>query len=61
MVKIARVMKLPPGLELFRGLGGLMALPDSFFRADAHGCRGYMEWGFLSTTSNKAVAVQVPT
>ncbi len=60
VVKIARVMKLPSGLELFRGLGGLMALPDSFFRADSNGCRGFMEWGFLSTTSNKTIAIEVP-
>ena len=32
VVKIARVMKLPSGLELFRGLGGLMELPDSFYQ-----------------------------
>ena len=60
VIKIARTTKLPSGLELFRGLGGLMALPDSFFRVDANGCRGYAEWGFLSTTSNKAVAIEVP-
>ena len=60
VVKIARVMKLPPGLELFRGLGGRMGLPDSFRGADAHGRRGYTEFGFLSTTSDKGVAVQVP-
>jgi hypothetical protein len=60
VVKIARVMRLPPGLELFRGLGGLMDLPDSFRRADANGRRGYTEFGFLSTTSDKEVAMQVP-
>ena len=60
VVKVARVMKLPEGLELFRGLGGLMGLPESFRRADEHGCRGYMEWGFLSTTSHRATAIQVP-
>ncbi len=59
VIKIARAMKLPSGLELFRGLGGLTELPDSFFRVDANGCRGYAEWGFLSTTSNRAVAVEV--
>ena len=32
VVKIARVMKLPSGLELYRGLGGLMELPDSFYQ-----------------------------
>ena len=60
VVKIARVMRLPPGLELFRGLGGRMDLPDSFRRADANGRRGYAEFGFLSTTSDREVAIQVP-
>jgi hypothetical protein len=59
VIKIARVTKLPAGLELYRGLGGLVQLPDSFFRNNANGCRGYAEWGFLSTTSNKAVALEV--
>jgi hypothetical protein len=27
-----QVMKLPPGLELYRGLGGTMELPDSYFQ-----------------------------
>jgi hypothetical protein len=59
VIKIARATKLPSGLELFRGLDGLMELPDSFLRVDANGCRGYAEWGFLSATSDKAVAVEV--
>ena len=35
--------------------------PDSDGRgqADGNGCRGYMEWGFLSTTSHRATAVEV--
>ena len=56
--KIARVMKLPDGLQLYRGLGGLMDLPDRFWASDCHGCRGYAEWGFLSTTSNRATAIE---
>jgi hypothetical protein len=59
VIKIARVTKLPAGLELYRGLGGLAQLPDSFFQTDANGCRGYAEWGFLSTTSNETIAVEV--
>jgi hypothetical protein len=59
VIKIARSTRLPLGLELFRGLGGLAELPESFFHIDANGCRGYAEWGFLSTTSNKEVAVEV--
>jgi hypothetical protein len=58
VVKIARVTKLPPDLELYRGLGGLADLPASFFKADDNGCRGYTEYGFMSTTSSKATALQ---
>ena len=58
VMKISRVMRLPPGLELFRGLGGLAELPDTFETPDEHGCVGYTEWGFLSTTSDRATAVE---
>ena len=58
VMKISRVMRLPPGLELFRGLGGLAELPGSFYETDEHGCRGYMEYGFLSTTSHRETAVE---
>jgi hypothetical protein len=51
--KLARVMKLPQGLRLFRGTGGRMALPDHFCKADPRGCKGYVEWGFMSTTANR--------
>jgi hypothetical protein len=34
VLKISRVMKLPEGLRLYRGLGGLLDLPDSFMDAD---------------------------
>jgi len=61
VAKLARTARLPAGLELYRGLGGLTELPDSFFRPDEHGCRGYMEWGFLSTSSDRATAIQVNT
>jgi hypothetical protein len=50
--KIARVMKLPEGLKLYRGMGGLMDLPQSFFHSDEQGRKGYVEWAFMSTTSN---------
>lgn len=58
VAKMARVTKLPPGLELFRGLGGLVDLPEEFWRSDENGCRGYTEYGFMSTTSNKATALE---
>ncbi len=59
VVKLTRAEKLPAGLELYRGLGGSMALPEKFYKGDENGCRGYTEWGFLSTTSNRAIAVEV--
>jgi hypothetical protein len=59
VVKLTRAEKLPAGLELYRGLGGSMALPEKFYKRDENGCRGYTEWGFLSTTSNRATAVEV--
>jgi hypothetical protein len=50
--KIARVMKLPEGLKLYRGMGGLMDLPGTFFQPDEQGRKGYLEWAFMSTTSD---------
>ena len=38
VVKIARVMRLPVGLELYRGLGGTLELPKSFSEVDENGC-----------------------
>ena len=55
--KVARVMKLPENLILYRGLGGTADLPDSFFQLDGHGCKGFVEWGFMSTTASKQVAI----
>jgi hypothetical protein len=55
--KLARAVRLPEGKLLFRGLGGLVELPDGFFKADERGCSGFAEWGFMSTTSNKEIAV----
>jgi hypothetical protein len=52
-----QVMRLPDGLQLYRGLGGLTDLPSSFFCRDKQGCRGYAEWAFMSTTADKSVAV----
>ncbi len=60
--KLSRCMDIPPGTLLYRGLGGIMELPDSFFSA-ATNCKtpnalGYTEFGFMSTTAEKGVAVQ---
>jgi hypothetical protein len=56
--KLSRQARIPEGCLLYRGLGGLMELPDSFFRADAQGRSGFSEWSFMSTTQDKQVAVQ---
>ena len=61
VLKLMRVVRIPPGLRLYRGLGGRLALPASFGAADGNGLYGYAEWGFLSTTSSRAVAVQART
>jgi len=56
--KVAKVMPPPEGLTLYCGLGGLMELPQQFWTYNEFGCRGYTEWGFRSTTSDKAIAIQ---
>jgi hypothetical protein len=53
--KIARETKLTEGLRLFRGLGGLVDLPKEFFTADPKGRKGFVEWGFMSATSDEQV------
>jgi hypothetical protein len=53
--KIARVMPLKPGLRLYRGLGGNVSLPRCFYKTNENGCRGFTEWGFMSTTSDRKV------
>ena len=55
--KLSRFTRIPPGTLLYRGLGGKVDLPDIFSQIDDKGCSGYAEWGFLSTTSNRDVAL----
>ena len=55
VVKIARNTKIPDGLILYRGLS--LQFPRQFFAADENGCRGFAEWGFMSTTANREIAV----
>jgi len=56
-VKLAQTNKLQSGLKLYRGLG--REFPDSFYKEDDFGRKGYTEWGFMSTTSDQNVARQV--
>jgi hypothetical protein len=56
--KLSRHMYLPPSMRLYRGFSS-MEMPESFYKVDEDtGCCGYAEWGFISTTANKNVAVQ---
>jgi hypothetical protein len=56
--KIARVMPIPPGLSLYRGLGGNVSMPPSFYKTDENLCRGFAEWGFMSTTADRQVGAE---
>jgi hypothetical protein len=56
--KLAAAIKMPDGLKLYRGLGGVIDLPPGFFKPHANGGKGFTEWGFMSTTSEKHVAIQ---
>ena len=56
--KLSRCMRIPADMLLYRGMGGLLQLPDSFSHADANGCKGFTEFGFMSTTADRSVAVQ---
>ena len=56
--KISRVTEIKPGMNLYRGLGFDADLPELFYQTDEHGCSGFTEWGFMSTTARKEVAIQ---
>jgi hypothetical protein len=56
--KLSRCMYVAPGMLLYRGLGGTLELPDSFTIADKNGCKGYTEFGFMSTTADRSVAIR---
>jgi hypothetical protein len=55
--KISRKQKIESGKRLYRGLGGKLDLPKQFYDIDANGCAGFCEWGFMSTTEMKSVAL----
>ncbi len=57
-MKLTRVTRFAEGDRLYRGTGGRMVLPLHFSQADDRGCKGFTEWGFMSTTASMAVAVQ---
>ena len=58
VMAIARETKLEAGLKLYRGLGGDKTFPSAFVKSDGKGRRGMLEWGFMSTTADKSIAIQ---
>ena len=58
VISISRETKLRLGMKLYRGLGGDKTFPPHFYQSDEKGRRGMLEWGFMSTTADKAIAIQ---
>jgi hypothetical protein len=56
IMKLSKETKIPHSRKLYRGLGGML-LPDVFWRAK-DGFRGAVEWGLMSTTCDREVAMQ---
>ena len=54
---IVKTSKLTYAGKVYRGVSG-MALPDQFWKANKHGVRGGIESAFMSTTSDRKVAMQ---
>ena len=55
---IVKTSKLTIAGKVYRGVSGL-ALPAEFWKPNAHGVRGGIEGAFMSTTTDRAVAMQV--
>jgi NLR family CARD domain-containing protein 3 len=56
ILKLSKLTQVPADRRLYRGLGGLI-LPTEFWRRK-EGFRGGVEWGLMSTTADRKVAVQ---
>jgi ankyrin repeat protein len=55
--KLSTITVIPDGLKLYRGTGGLSLLPAHFAQPDEYNCKGMTEWGFLSSSTDKNVAL----
>jgi hypothetical protein len=53
ILKLARLTNVS---KVYRGIGGGI-LPEAFWKPDASGARGAVEFGFMSTTRDRSVAV----
>jgi hypothetical protein len=57
VIKIQRKVPLPDSLTLYRGLGQAF-LPKEFFESNKSGIKGLTEFGFMSTTRKRSVAIE---
>jgi hypothetical protein len=56
ITKLSKVTAIPPNRLLYRGLGGML-LPDRFWKPSAAEFQGGVEYGLMSTTTDKAIAI----
>jgi hypothetical protein len=55
--KLSAITVIPDGQKLYRGTGGLATLPAHFSQPDEFNCRGMTDWGFMSCSADKEVAM----
>ncbi len=55
--KLSSITAIPDGPKLYRGTGGRFRLPEHFSQPDEFNCRGMTEWGFMSCSADKEVAM----
>ncbi len=55
--KLSSITVICDRLKLYRGTGGLVYLPEHFSQPDEFNCRGMTEWGFMSCSADKEVAI----
>lgn len=53
---VLKISRLQPAMQVYRGISR-MKLPKSFLEKNEHNVAGGVEYGFMSTTSNKNVAL----
>jgi ankyrin repeat protein len=58
IAKLTRTQQIPRGMRLYRGFGGDVEFPNSFYQPDCRSCKGITEFGFLSTTGERKIAIQ---
>ena len=58
IIKLSKEMTLPATRRVYRGLAGGLDVPNEFKMPDKHGVRGGVEYGMMSTTLERSVALQ---